>query len=317
MLSRGARASRRSPPRWRSSGWSATCSRTRRSASAWCRSSRTRPARSAWTRSSRRRRSTTRHGQLYTAVDANLMLAYKESRAGRHPARGHRRGRLGGHLHRRCDQLRHPRRADDPDVHLLFDVRVPADRRRLLGGRRPDGPRLRARRHRRPDHADRRGPAARRRALAPAGRDHAARGGLRPGLRLRDRAHRQGRPAPDVRRRARSTRTARTSSTTSPCTTSRTSSRPSRPTWTSTACSRACTGSSPAAGRATARRGRSCSRPGVGVRWALEAQQLLAEDWDVAADVWSVTSWSELRRDAEAIERARLLDPVGPGHAAT
>ena len=48
---------------------------------------------------------------------------------------------------------------------------------------------------------------------------------------------------------------------------------------------------------------------GVGVRWALEAQQLLAQDWDVAADVWSVTSWSELSRDAESIERARLLDP--------
>ena len=45
------------------------------------------------------------------------------------------------------------------------------------------------------------------------------------------------------------------------------------------------------------------------MRWALEAQQLLAQDWDVAADVWSVTSWSELSRDAEAIERARLLDP--------
>jgi len=48
---------------------------------------------------------------------------------------------------------------------------------------------------------------------------------------------------------------------------------------------------------------------GVGVRWALEAQELLAQDWDVAADVWSVTSWTELRRDAETIERARLLDP--------
>ena len=48
---------------------------------------------------------------------------------------------------------------------------------------------------------------------------------------------------------------------------------------------------------------------GVGVRWALEAQHLLASDWNVAADVWSVTSWTELRRDAETIERARLLDP--------
>nr|WP_205849951.1 pyruvate dehydrogenase (acetyl-transferring), homodimeric type [Nakamurella flava] len=50
---------------------------------------------------------------------------------------------------------------------------------------------------------------------------------------------------------------------------------------------------------------------GVGLRWALEAQELLANDWNVAADVWSVTSWTELRRDAEAIERARLLDPAG------
>jgi len=36
---------------------------------------------------------------------------------------------------------------------------------------------------------------------------------------------------------------------------------------------------------------------GVAVPWALEAQALLANDWGVAADVWSVTSWSELRRD--------------------
>ncbi|WP_460773714.1 pyruvate dehydrogenase (acetyl-transferring), homodimeric type [Microbacterium sp. GXF7504] len=36
---------------------------------------------------------------------------------------------------------------------------------------------------------------------------------------------------------------------------------------------------------------------GVGVPWALEAQQLLRDDWGVSADVWSVTSWSELRRD--------------------
>ncbi|MDQ1556013.1 MAG: pyruvate dehydrogenase component, partial [Actinomycetota bacterium] len=35
---------------------------------------------------------------------------------------------------------------------------------------------------------------------------------------------------------------------------------------------------------------------GVSVPWALEAQQLLANDWGVSADVWSVTSWTELRR---------------------
>ena len=37
---------------------------------------------------------------------------------------------------------------------------------------------------------------------------------------------------------------------------------------------------------------------GVAMPWALSAQRLLAEDWGVAADVWSVTSWTELRRDA-------------------
>jgi pyruvate dehydrogenase E1 component len=39
---------------------------------------------------------------------------------------------------------------------------------------------------------------------------------------------------------------------------------------------------------------------GVGVPWAVEAQELLREDWGVVADVWSVTSWSELRREAMA-----------------
>jgi pyruvate dehydrogenase E1 component len=48
---------------------------------------------------------------------------------------------------------------------------------------------------------------------------------------------------------------------------------------------------------------------GVGMQWALAAQKLLAEDWGVAADVWSVTSWTELRRDAVACEERALLHP--------
>ncbi|HZC64121.1 MAG TPA: pyruvate dehydrogenase (acetyl-transferring), homodimeric type, partial [Streptosporangiaceae bacterium] len=48
---------------------------------------------------------------------------------------------------------------------------------------------------------------------------------------------------------------------------------------------------------------------GVAMPWALRAQQLLAEDWGVAADVWSVTSWTELRRDALAAESHNLLHP--------
>jgi pyruvate dehydrogenase E1 component len=48
---------------------------------------------------------------------------------------------------------------------------------------------------------------------------------------------------------------------------------------------------------------------GVAMPWALTAQRLLAEDWGVAADVWSVTSWTELRRDALAAESHNLLNP--------
>ncbi len=48
---------------------------------------------------------------------------------------------------------------------------------------------------------------------------------------------------------------------------------------------------------------------GVAVPWALEAQQLLREDWGVAADVWSVTSWSQLRRDGLRCDEAAFLRP--------
>jgi len=48
---------------------------------------------------------------------------------------------------------------------------------------------------------------------------------------------------------------------------------------------------------------------GVALRWALEAQRLLAQDWNVAADVWSATSWTELRRDAMGCQEWNLLHP--------
>jgi pyruvate dehydrogenase E1 component len=47
----------------------------------------------------------------------------------------------------------------------------------------------------------------------------------------------------------------------------------------------------------------------VGVPWALEAQQILRNDWGVVADVWSVTSWSELRRDGMACDEHNFLHP--------
>ena len=48
---------------------------------------------------------------------------------------------------------------------------------------------------------------------------------------------------------------------------------------------------------------------GVAMRWALEAQRLLAEDWGVAADVWSATSWTQLRRNALGCEEWNMLHP--------
>jgi pyruvate dehydrogenase E1 component len=42
---------------------------------------------------------------------------------------------------------------------------------------------------------------------------------------------------------------------------------------------------------------------------ALKAQKILADDFDVAADVWSVTSYKELRRDALECERWNMLNP--------
>ena len=48
---------------------------------------------------------------------------------------------------------------------------------------------------------------------------------------------------------------------------------------------------------------------GVAMPDALRAADMLAERWDVAADVWSVTSWNELHRDGLAVEKQILRHP--------
>jgi pyruvate dehydrogenase E1 component len=45
---------------------------------------------------------------------------------------------------------------------------------------------------------------------------------------------------------------------------------------------------------------------------ALKAAEMLAAEWDVAADVWSVTSWGELNRDGVSVEKAKLRHPDRP-----
>jgi pyruvate dehydrogenase E1 component len=47
---------------------------------------------------------------------------------------------------------------------------------------------------------------------------------------------------------------------------------------------------------------------GVAMPWALRAQQLLGDEWNVDVDVWSATSWNELRREAVECDRANLLN---------
>ena len=49
---------------------------------------------------------------------------------------------------------------------------------------------------------------------------------------------------------------------------------------------------------------------GVILQQALRAQDMLAESYGVAADVWSATSFSELRREAQSVERRNRLQPA-------
>src|SRR5690606_34853385 len=42
----------------------------------------------------------------------------------------------------------------------------------------------------------------------------------------------------------------------------------------------------------------------------LEAQELLADQFGVSSDAWSVTSWTELRRDAIEVDRWNWLHPA-------
>ncbi len=51
---------------------------------------------------------------------------------------------------------------------------------------------------------------------------------------------------------------------------------------------------------------------GAILREALGAADLLAQDWDLQAKVWSLTSFNELRRDGIAVERWNLLHPQEP-----
>ncbi|PWE16006.1 pyruvate dehydrogenase (acetyl-transferring), homodimeric type [Alcaligenes faecalis] len=50
---------------------------------------------------------------------------------------------------------------------------------------------------------------------------------------------------------------------------------------------------------------------GTILREVIAAQELLEKDWGIGSDVWSVTSFTELRRDGLDCDRAALLNPEG------
>ena len=100
-------------------------------------------------------------GQRYDPVDSNLVLSYREATDGQVLEEGITEAGSSASFQAAGTSYATHARADDPVLHLLFDVRLPAHRRRVLGVRRRARPGLPARRHGRPHDAQRRGAAAR------------------------------------------------------------------------------------------------------------------------------------------------------------
>jgi len=65
-------------------------------------------------------------------------------------------------------------------------------------------------------------------------------------------------------------------------------------------------------GKGSARRKKRVQLLGSGaiLREVIAAAELLEKDWKIAADVWSVTSFTELARDAQEVERWNRLHPM-------
>ncbi len=67
--------------------------------------------------------------------------------------------------------------------------------------------------------------------------------------------------------------------------------------------------------QAAAPAGRHATLLFSGTAWSavMEARELLANEWDVSADAWSVTSYKALREEALSVERWNRLHPGEPG----
>ena len=179
-------------------------------ASAWCRSCPTSRGRSGWRGCSGSSASTPRSASSTSPRTPGTSCTTARTSDGQILQEGINEPGAFSSWIAAATVVREPRRRDDPVLHLLFDVRLPAGRRPRVGGRRQPRARLPGRRHRRPDDAQRRGAAARGRPLArPRVGDPELRR-VRPDLRVRA-ARDRPRGAP-----AHVSRSRRTSSTTSP-----------------------------------------------------------------------------------------------------
>ena len=153
------RTAARSPRRWRSCASSTRSCATRASASTSCRSCPTRAARSAWRACSASSASGARSASSTARrMPTSSCSTRRIARPG--AAGGHQRAGRHVELDRR-DELLDLQLPDDPVLHLLLDVRLPARRRPRLGGGRHARARLSRRRHVGAHDAQRRGPAAR------------------------------------------------------------------------------------------------------------------------------------------------------------
>ena len=139
-------------------------------------------------------------GQNYVSVDADLMLSYKESQQGQILHTGINEAGSAAVFQSVGTSYATHGQAMVPFYifYSMFGFQRTGDQFWAAG--RPDDPRVHRRRDGRAHHADRRGPAARGRALPAPRADEPCGGPLRPGLRVRDPPHRARRPEPDVRR---------------------------------------------------------------------------------------------------------------------
>ena len=139
-------------------------------------------------------------GQLYEPVDSDTVLYYREATDGQILEEGITEAGAMSSFIAAGSSRSQPRAEHDPVLHLLLDVRLPADRRPALGRRRHALPRVCPGRHGRPHDLGRRG------APAPGRQQPPERPGvpelrcLRPLLCLRDGGDRSRRAAADVLR---------------------------------------------------------------------------------------------------------------------